>query len=83
MEKWLLVEVREREISTPQFFASKEEAYDEMCRRFVEVTDILIEELPKYSLDGEENDSYNTYIEEDEARTEKHGNNYDWKIFAL
>lgn len=74
--EYLLIECREREICTPVVFGAREEAHAEMCKRVASVLDVPVEDL-----DGIEFDS-NTCICEDSAWTERHGQNFDWKIFT-
>lgn len=76
MDRWVLVEVIEREISIPAFFGRREEAIAEMRRRFAEVLGVEPRELA-----GIEYDVGDTFIGEVHAYTEKHGQNFDWRIF--
>ena len=79
--EYLLIECREREISTPAVFGSREEARGEMCKRVASVLDVPIEDVMESYLSGVEFDS-NTCVCEDSAWTERHGQNFNWKIFT-
>ena len=78
--KYVLIEAIEREISTPSYYDSHENAHREMCLRFAEVMDDTIEAVTESYLEGEEYDD-NAVILYDSAYCERHGNNFDWKIF--
>lgn len=80
--KYLLVEVIERDISTPEFFDTHKDAYDKMCEYVAEVLYIHVDYL-KYNLNnfGEFDDM--TCVRKNEAWTERNGINFDWKIFEV
>lgn len=78
--KYILIEVQEREINTPDVFGSHEEAHDEMCARVAEALDVPVADIKESYLSGEEYNE-NTVVTTSSAWTERHGNNYDWKIF--
>lgn len=80
--KYLLVEVCERDISLPEVFATHEEAHNEMCKAVANIFDEDVAVVKESYLSGEEFDGQ-TCITEDQAWTERHGNNFDWKIFRL
>lgn len=67
MKKYVLVEVIEREISTPEFFDTYEDAYKKMKKYYNEAN--------KYAEDGD--------ISEDCAWVNVHHDNFDWRIFEL
>lgn len=81
-KKYLLVEVMEREISTPELFHTFDDAHNKMCEYVAAVLDVAPEEIKESYLEGEEYDE-NTCVTEFTAWTEHHGNNFDWKIFTL
>lgn len=70
----------ERDISTPSSFETWEAAHNEMCSRIAEVLDEPVEDIKESYLSGEEYDD-DTCVLENSAWTERHHNNYDWKIF--
>lgn len=79
--EYLLIECREWEISTPAVFGAHEEARGEMCKRVASVLDVPIEDVMESYLSGVEYFS-NTCVCRDSAWTERHGQNFDWKIFT-
>lgn len=80
--KYMLIEVKEREISEPEYFDTHDAAHDEMCRRVAEVYDISPDEVKESYLEGEDlND--NAVVLDDIAWAERYGKNFDWKIFAV
>lgn len=80
--KYLLVEVIERDISTPEFFETHDDAHDRMCEYVAEVVDASKEDIKESYLEGVDfNDT--TCVIENAAWTERHGNNFDWKIFLV
>lgn len=82
MKEFVLVEVVERDISAPVFFDSFDLAHDEMCERISEVCETSKNEIECAYQDGGDFDD-DTYISDFKAWTEKHGNNFDWKIFEM
>lgn len=82
MEKYVLIEVLEREISVPEFFDSKEEAHTKMCEYVAEAMDLTVAEVVESYLAGVELCD-NACVLEDMAYCDRHGNNYDWKIFTV
>ncbi len=72
---FVLIEVIEREISSPAFFDAYQEAYDEMVTRVRQAfgDDIAF---------GEEDD-VGAVVHKMSAYGEKHGQNFDWRIFAI
>lgn len=67
--KYILIEVIEREISTPAFFKHYNEAYAEMEKRF--------NEADKYKNGDGEIDDWSAYCEN------ANHDNCDWKIFEV
>lgn len=80
--KYLLVEVIERDISTPEFFNTHKEAYDRMCEYVSQVRDVSVEYL-KDNLNELGDFEWETTVNKDSAWTERHGTNFDWKIFEV
>ena len=80
--KYLLVSVMDRDIYTPDLFDTHEEALDKMCEEVADVWQVPTEEIKESYLRGAE---YNdvTCVIENAAWTEHHGNQFDWKIFAV
>lgn len=72
---FVLIEVIEREISSPAFFDTYQEAYDEMVTRVRQAfgDDIAF---------GEEDD-VGAVVRKMSAYGEKHGQNFDWQIFEI
>jgi len=77
MKKYVLCETIEREISTPEFFDTHDAVFRAMLERFSQVMDIPYLELVIHQ------DEYEDEITEYSAYCERHGNNYDWKIFEV
>lgn len=85
--KYLLIEVIERAISSPEFFNTYAEAHNAMMSKFKESLGLNDEDLteaePIKDVDG------GFQIEEDccfskwKAYGECHGQNYDWEIFEV
>lgn len=80
--KYVLICVSERDICEPEFFDSMEEAHAEMCQQLADVYGVPVEEINESYLSGEEYDGQ-TCVNEDSAWGERHGNNFDWKIFNI
>lgn len=78
--KYILIEVMEREIATPQFFNTYEEAFEQMCRFMAQALGISYEE---FNSAKEEFDNCDTGLTKFSAWTERHGNNFDWAIFEI
>lgn len=78
--KYVLIEVVEREISTPQFFETYEDAYEQMCRFMAQALGYSYEEFVS---EKEDFDNIDTCLNKFDAWTERYGNNYDWKIFEI
>ena len=71
--KYLLIGVVERDINTPEIFETHDVA---------EVLEVSKEDVKESHLMGEcFNES--TCVVDDAAWTERHGNNFDWKIFTI
>lgn len=80
--KYFLIEVIERDISTPELFDTFDDALDRMCEYIAEVCDVPKEDIKESYLQGEEFNS-NTCVTGDVAWIERHGVNFDWKIFKF
>lgn len=80
--KYLLVEVIERDISTPEFFDTYKDAYDIMCEYVAQVCDVSVDYL-KENIDWLGDFDERTCVRKNEAWTERHGTNFDWKIFEV
>ena len=80
--KYLLVEVMERDISAPIFFDTHEDAHSEMCQCVADVLGVNKEEIVESYLSGDDYDDQ-TCVLGNTAWTERHGSNFDWKIFKL
>lgn len=79
--EYLLIECVEREVGVPVAFSTHGEAHAEMCKRVATVLGVGVEEVTESYLDGVEYSS-NTCVCRDSAWTERHGQNFDWKIFT-
>jgi hypothetical protein len=77
--KFCLVAVCDREIGTPQFFATREEAYDAMCEDFARCMGVSVESAKN---DFMAEDSVAS-CQKDCAWLEGRGGQIDWKIFEL
>lgn len=82
MVRYILIEVMEREISVPEFFDTYENAHREMRSRISEVLGVSFDEIAEAYVAGGQYDD-DTFIIEGQAWTEKHGQNFDWKIFCV
>jgi len=80
--KFVLIEVQEREICTPEFFDTQKEAFDEMCSRFAEAMGTTVEDaVSEYYIPECEDEA--SCIMTTRAWTERYGNNFDWRIFEM
>ena len=77
--KYLLVEVIDRDINTPEFFDTHKEAYDRMCEYVAQVWEVSVEHL-KDNLNEFGDFGWETNVNKNCAYTERHGINFDWKI---
>ena len=80
-KNYILVECIEREINLPEFFETKEQAYNDMAQRMSEILGMRIDEIESY-------DDYDIGISKVDSYThgyisDYHGLNYDWKIFKI
>jgi len=74
MKNWMLVCCYERDIETPQFFDTKEEAVKAMCADVADVLGMTVDE----AMEARENkNGINEYAWSDRHTTG------DWKIFNL
>ncbi len=80
--KFVLIEVVEREISTPVFFDTFQESYDEMLKR---IHQALGDEETFFGTAGDSDsiDNGETVVLKMSAYGERFGQNYDWKIFGF
>lgn len=82
MTKYILVEVHEREISTPELFDSWKEAHNKMTEYFAEVCGYSKEAAMESYLSGEELES-NCVLMENAAFAEATHDYWDWSIFEV
>ena len=76
-KNYILVECIEREINTPEFFESEEQAYNVMAQRMADILKIQVEDIETY-------DDCDIGISKSCAWiTDCHHLNYDWKIFKV
>lgn len=59
-----------------------EDAHSAMCEKVAEVKGVQVEEIKESYLSGEEYEE-DTCVLENSAWSERHGNNFDWKIFGV
>lgn len=78
MEKnYILVECIEREINSPEFFETGEQAYNVMAQRMADILKIQVKDIETY-------DDYDIGISKSCAWiSDYHHLNYDWKIFRI
>lgn len=69
--KYMLICVAERDIEEPEFFDTLEEAHTAMCEQLADVYGVPVEDIKE------------SYVNESSAWGERHGNNFDWKIFEV
>lgn len=85
--KYILVEVIERNISVPEFFPTHEAAHKAMLEKFKEAMGLNDEDLaeaePIKSVDGGFKIDGDCCFAWWNAYGERHGQNFDWKIFEL
>lgn len=80
MIKYILIEVHEREISTPDFFDTWEAAHDKMAEYFAEVCGYSKEAAMESYLNGV-NIEENCALLENAAYAEASHDSWDWAIF--
>lgn len=80
--KYMLVSVIDRDIYTPEFFDTHEEAHNKMCEEVADVWEVPTAEIKESYLAGEEYDD-RTCVIKNAAWTEHHGRDFDWKIFII
>ena len=80
--KYLLIEVIERDISTPEIFDTHRDAHDRMCEYVAEVLDVSRDKVKDAYL-NELDINGQTCVRKNEAWTTRRGNNFDWKIFEV
>ena len=76
---YVLIEVIDRDISSPSYFHTHKAAHDEMCERLSQVIGCPLESIIEAYVGDGEYDS-ETHIGEDIAYT-SNGGIYDWAIF--
>ena len=81
MKNWMLVCCYERDIETPKFFDTKEEAVKAMCADVADYIGFTVDEVIEARSNSGEIDNC-TYIGIDYAWSDRHAN-CDWKIFNL
>lgn len=83
--RFILVEVVERDISVPEFFDTWEDAEHEMLKRLKQVMDLddndLAQAIPADNMSDTKIIDNDVYFSGEMACCERHGQNYDWKIF--
>lgn len=89
MEKYILIEVIDREISEPYICDTLEDAHLKMCECIAEAYDVPVSEIRESYLNSEE---YNTdcyinanccILETSAWITDLHHKNYDYSIFKV
>ena len=76
-KNYILVECIEREINTPEFFESEEQAYNVMAQRMADILKIRVEDIETYD------DSDISISKSCAWISDYHHLNYDWKIFKV
>lgn len=76
-KNYILVECIDREINTPEFFETEEQAYNTMAQRVADVLRIQVEDIETYDGDEVGISKSCAWI------TDYHHLDYDWKIFKL
>lgn len=80
--KYILIEVVEREISVPEVFSSHKEAHNQMCYYLSDVLGVPVDTIIEgYLKHADYNDE--TCVMENVAWTQRHGTNFDWRIFPF
>ena len=76
-KNYILVECIDREINSPEFFETEEQAYNEMTQRIADILKIQAGDIETY-------DEYDIGISKSCAWiNDYHHLNYDWKIFRI
>ena len=78
---YLLIEVIERDISVPERYTTFEQAQEAMFQKAAEATGVEVETVREAYLSGEGMEC-GAVILESSAYCERHGQNFDWMIFA-
>lgn len=85
--KYVLIEVIEREISVPEFFPTYEAAHKAMMKKFKEAMGLDDEDLaeaePVERVDGGFKIDDDCCFTQWNAYGEHHGQNFDWQIFEV
>ena len=84
MKNWMLVCCYERDIETPQFFDTKEDAVKAMCADVADVLGMTVDEVMEARENKNGKNGINEYawIGDDYAWSDRHVPG-DWKIFNL
>lgn len=85
--KYVLIEVIEREISVPEFFPTYKAAHKAMMKKFKEAMGLDDEDLaeaePVERVDGGFKIDDDCCFTQWNAYGEHHGQNFDWQIFEV
>lgn len=85
--KYILIEVIERDISAPEFFPTHEAAHQAMMEKFKEAMGLddedLAEAAPVERVDGGFKIDDDCCFSRWNAYGEHHGQNFDWQIFEV
>ena len=81
--KYVLVEVDERDILTPECFDSIELAREKMFSGVANIMGYTTNEIKDIYESGEDTSGDYFGVFSDYAYAERHGNNFDWRIFKL
>ena len=81
MKNWMLICCFARDITTPQFFETKDEAVEAMCEEVADYIGFTTDEIMSIRLDDGKVDEY-THVDDDYAWSDK---DYDcnWRIFNI
>ena len=81
MKNWMMVCCCERDIETPKFFNTKEEAVKAMCADVADVLGMTVDEVMEVRAKSNSINEY-AWIGDDYAWSDRHVP-CDWKIFNL
>lgn len=82
--KYVLIEVKERDISKPEFFDTEAEVVDVMQNRMAKVLGVSKKSIKRLLKKGSYMDAEGDVgISLDSAWCERYGNNFDWRIFKI
>lgn len=82
--RYMLIEVSDREIGTPEFFDSDTKAFDSMVDRIIELDDslnkeIIVEDVVNKGYYSEDD----VHVDNQVAWVSRHGVHCDWQIFEV